>query len=188
MPFPIDDTPAIPEPTPNEISNDEMIDDEDFRSSDEEEIDEVGNSNGMEHKAIVGSPQPKKSFTTRLMKGVSLGNLKFPFHSSSASPKNSPPKLKKSKSSSILIDIEKEDEKRKLLTRSVTESFDSEESELFFSLCDATKENWNTDVSNINYFLNQTGMQECHPTVRYSMSPITKSTQRMPKSMQVKAC
>lgn len=190
MPIQIDDTPAIPEPTPNEMSNDEMIDDEDFRSSDEEEIDEEinsGNSNEMEHKAIIvgGSPQPRKSFATRLMKGVSLGNLKFPFHSSSNSPKNSPPKIKKSKSSSILIDIEKEDEKRKLLTRSATESFDSEESELFFSLCDATKENWNTDVSNINYFLNQTGMPECHPTVRQSMSPITKSTQRMPKSMQV---
>lgn len=179
-PIKIDDTPAIPEPTPNEISNDEMIDDEDFQSSDEEnDDDEAGNSNEMEHKAI---EPPKKSFTTRLMKGVSLGNLKFPFHSSSSPP----PKIKKSKSSSILIDIEKEDEKRKLLTRSVTESFDSEESELFFSLCDATKENWNTDVSNINYFLNQTGMQECHPTMRHSMSPITKSTQRMPKSMQVR--
>lgn len=189
-PIKIDDTPAIPEPTPNEISNDEMIDDEDFQSSDEEEIDDdTGNSNEMEHKAIIDrSPQQqKKSFTTRLMKGVSLGNLKFPFHSSSSSTTSSPPKIKKSKSSSILIDIEKEDEKRKLLTRSVTESFDSEESELFFSLCDATKENWNTDVSNINYFLNQTGVQECHPTMRHSMSPITKSTQRMPKSMQARS-
>lgn len=165
----IDDTPAIAA-RPNilnnhaEIAQDEMIDDEDFCSSDEEEIEEAA----------------KKP--SRLMKGVSLGNLKFPFHSS-ASPR-SPPKLKKSKSSSILIDIEKDDEKRKQLMKSVTESFDSEESDLFYSMCDATKEHWHVDVSNINYFLNQTGMQE-HPVVRNSMSPITKSTQRMPKSMQV---
>jgi hypothetical protein len=69
--------------------------------------------------------------------------------------------------------------------KSATESFDSEESDLFFSMCDATvKDHWHVDVSNINYFLNQTGMQE-HPVVRNSMSPITKSTQRMPKAMQV---
>jgi hypothetical protein len=49
---------------------------------------------------------------------------------------------------------------------------------------DHTKESWHVDVSNINYFLNQTGMQEQHQGVRNSMSPITKSTQRMPKSMQ----
>lgn len=168
-----------------------MIDDEDFQSSDEEADEEMPApiSMEMEHKPLIpsnDSPAPPKQSWTRLIKGVSLGNLKFPFHSSTASPKTSPPpKLKKSKSSSILIDIEKEDEKRKILTRSATESFDSEESEMFFSL-DATKDNWNTDVSNINYFLNQTGMQEHHPTMRHSISPITKSTQRMPKSMQVR--
>lgn len=170
-----------------------MIDDEDFQSSDEEIDDrEPATVNiEMEHKSIIpavaSSPPQKKSFTTRLMKGVSLGNLKFPFHSSSASPRaSSPPaKLKKSKSSSILVDIEKEDEKRKILARSATDqSFDSEESELFFSLCDA-KDSWNTDVSRINYFFNQTGLQDHHPTMRHSVSPITKSTQRMPKSMQV---
>lgn len=171
----IDDTPAIPRPNilnnHAEITQEEMIDDEDFCSSDEEEVE------------AAETPLKKPSlFKSRLMKGVSLGNLKFPFHSS-ASPKTSP-KLKKSKSSSILIDLEKDDEKRKQLMKSVTESFDSEESDLFYSMCDATKEHWHVDVSNINYFLNQTGMQE-HPAVRNSMSPITKSTQRMPKSMQV---
>lgn len=168
-----------------------MIDDEDFLSSDEEETDEempAPTTMEMEHKSLIpsnDSPAPVKQSWTRLIKGVSLGNLKFPFHSTT--PRSSPPpsKLKKSKSSSILVDIEKEDEKRKILTRSATESFDSEESEMFFSL-DATKDNWATDVSNINYFLNQTGMQEHHPTMRHSISPITKSTQRMPKSMQVR--
>lgn len=191
----IDITPAIPA-RPNilnnhaEISQDEMIDDEDFCSSDEEEREVVvGPADHMEHKAIVANtPQKKPSlFKSRLLKGVSLGNLKFPFHSS-ASPCTSP-KLKKSKSSSMLIDLEKDDEKRKLLMKSATESFDSEESDLFYSMCDAnaTKEHWHVDVSNINYFLNQTGMHE-HPAVRNSMSPITKSTQRMPKSMQVRLC
>lgn len=173
-----------------EITGDEMIDDEDFCSSDEEDIEpEItsGPSNEMEHKPLVtDTPTGKKPslFKSRLLKGVSLGNLKFPFHSS-ATPSSSP-QMKKSKSSSILIDIEKDDEKRKQLMRSATESFDSEESDLFFSMCDATtKDHWHVDVSNINYFLNQTGMHE-HPAVRNSMSPITKSTQRMPKSMQVK--
>lgn len=189
----IDITPAIPA-RPNilnnhaEISNDEMIDDEDFCSSDEEDEEIVVEpADHMEHKAIVANTPQKKSslFKSRLLKGVSLGNLKFPFHSS-ASPCTSP-KLKKSKSSSMLIDLEKDDEKRKQLMKSATESFDSEESDLFFSMCDATKEHWHVDVSNINYFLNQTGMHE-HPAVRNSMSPITKSTQRMPKSMQVRLC
>lgn len=178
----IDDTPAIPV-RPNilnnhaEITQDEMIDDEDFCSSDEEDLEpEVA-------KPITETPSKKPSiFKSRLMKGVSLGNLKFPFHTSTTP--RSPPKMKKSKSSSILIDIEKDDEKRKLLMKSTTESFDSEESDLFYSMCDATKDQWHVDVSNINYFLNQTEMQE-HPAVRNSMSPITKSTQRMPKSMQV---
>jgi hypothetical protein len=160
------DTPAIARPNilnnHAELAQEEMIDDEDFCSSDEEEVEE---------------PKKPSLFKSRLMKGVSLGNLKFPFHSS-ASPKTSP-KMKKSKSSSILIDIEKQQ-----LMKSVTESFDSEESDLFYSMCDATKEHWPVDVSNINYFLNQTGHHE-HPAVRNSMSPITKSTQRMPKSMQV---
>lgn len=173
-----------------ELAHDEMIDDEDFCSSDEEEMEPaesiVGPVDLMEHKALLIGDTPNKKpsslFKSRLLKGVSLGNLKFPFHSST-NPRPSP-KMKKSKSSSILIDIEKDDEKRKLLMKSATESFDSEESDLFFSMCDATKEHWHVDVSNINYFLNQTGMQE-HPAVRNSMSPITKSTQRMPKSMQV---
>ena len=153
-----------------------MIDDEDFCSSDEEEMDiEVGTApaDQMEHKAI-GTPSSKKPsiFKSRLLKGVSLGNLKFPFHSSTT-PRSSP-KMKKSKSSSILIDIEKDDEKRKLLMKCATESFDSEESDLFFSMCDATKDqHWPVDVSNINYFLNQTEMQEHHQGIRNSMSPIT---------------
>lgn len=175
----IDDTPAIIRPNilnnHAEITQEEMIDDEDFCSSDEEEIEEA---------AALVTKKPSL-FKSRLLKGVSLGNLKFPFHST-ASPKTSP-KMKKSKSSSILIDIEKDDEKRKQLMKSVTESFDSEESDLFYSMCDATKEHWPVDVSNINYFLNQTGNHE-HPAVRNSMSPITKSTQRMPKSMQVGIC
>jgi hypothetical protein len=165
----------------------EDIDDEDFCSSDEESIQQeaIGPINQMEHKPLLNETPPKKSslFKSRLLKGVSLGNLRFPFHSSSTSRLS--PKLKKSMSSSILIDIEKDDEKRKLLMKSATESFDSEESDLFFSMCDGTvKDHWHVDESNINYFLNQTGMQE-HPVVRNSMSPITKSTQRMPKSMQV---
>jgi hypothetical protein len=176
-----------------EISQDEMIDDEDFCSSDEEDVEPVkevvlGPADQMEHKSIIPDKSSAKKpslFKTRLLKGVSLGNLKFPFHSSSNTPTSSP-KMKKSKSSSILIDIEKDDEKRKLLMKSATESFDSEESDLFYSICDATKENWqHVDVSNINYFLNQTEMQD-HPAVRNSMSPITKSTQRMPRSMQVR--
>lgn len=188
----IDDTPAIPI-RPNllnnhaQISPDEMIDDEDFCSSEEDEIEEDSSpADSAEHKAIDETPGKRPSlFSSRLLKGVSLGNLKFPFHSSTT-PKTSP-KLKKSKSSSILIDIEKDDEKRKLLMKSATESFDSEESDLFYSMCDATKEHWPVDVSNINYFLNQTGLHE-HPAVRNSMSPITKSTQRMPKSMQASFC
>lgn len=163
-----------------------MIDDEDFCSSDEEDVEgNSGSVDEMEAKPLaIDTPTKKPSlFKSRLLKGVSLGNLKFPFHSS-LTPSRSP-KMKKAKSSSILIDIEKDDEKRKMLMGNATESFDSEESDLFFSMCDATKEHWHVDVSNINYFLNQTGMQE-HPVVRNSMSPITKSTQRMPKSMQVK--
>lgn len=183
----IDDTPAMPV-RPNilnnhaEILQDEMIDDEDFCSSDEDEEDleaESGTVDDMDQKLVSKKPS---LFKSRLLKGVSLGNLKFPFHSSNTP--QTPPQMKKSKSSSILVDIEKDDEKRKLLMKSATESFDSEESDLFLSMCDATKEHWPVDVSNINYFLNQTGMHE-HPAVRNSMSPITKSTQRMPKSMQV---
>lgn len=158
-----------------------MIDDEDFCSSDEEDLEaETETVDEMDQKLVNKKPS---LFKSRLLKGVSLGNLKFPFHSSNA-PQTTP-KMKKSKSSSILVDIEKDDEKRKLLMKSATESFDSEESDLFFSMCDATKDQWHVDVSNINYFLNQTGMHE-HPAVRNSMSPITKSTQRMPKSMQVR--
>ena len=155
-----------------------MIDDEDFCSSDEEDLDEDLKVDEIGTEAVETPCKKPSLFKSRLMKGVSLGNLKFPFHTSTT-PRSSPT-MKKAKSSSILIDIEKDDEKRKLLT----ESFDSEESDLFFSMCDATKEHWHVDVSNINYFLNQTGMHE-HPAVRNSMSPITKSTQRMPKSMQV---
>ncbi|CRK97579.1 CLUMA_CG010965, isoform A [Clunio marinus] len=177
-----------------QISQEEMIDDEDFRSSDEEDCIEgqssekvvSGHVDQMEHKELLATTPCKKStlFKSGLIKGVSLGNLKFPFHSKESSSKTSP-KIKKSKSSSILIDIEKDDDKRKqMMMRSGTESFDSEESsDLFFSICEANKEHWHVDVSNINYFLNQTGIQE-HPAVRNSMSPITKSTQRMPKSMQ----
>lgn len=164
-----------------QMTQDEMIDDEDFCSSEEDEVDEENPVSKSEHKMVETPGKRSSLFSTRLLKGVSLGNLKFPFHSS-ITPKTSP-KLKKSKSSSILIDIEKDDEKRKNLMKSATESFDSEESDLFYSMCDATKEHWPVDVSNINYFLNQTGMHE-HPAVRNSMSPITKSTQRMPKSMQ----
>lgn len=171
-----------------EISHDDMIDDEDFCSSDEEDIQQEATSgpiDQMEHKPLTTETPSKISslFRSRLLKGVSLGNLKFPFHTSTSATLS--PKMKKSKSSSILIDIEKDDEKRMQLMKSTTESFDSEESDLFFSMCDATvKDHWHVDVSNINYFLNQTGAQE-HPVVRNSMSPITKSAKRMPKSMQV---
>lgn len=180
------------------MSQDEMIDDEDFvDSSDDDQENNVQkpivNRNllldEMEHKSLLSAGLERKSITSafksRLMKGVSLGNLKFPFHSSSATPKSASPKMKKSKSSSILIDMEKDGEKRKLLMKSATESFNSsEESDLYFSM-DHTKESWHVDISNINYFLNQTGMQDHQGGVRNSMSPITKSTQRMPKSMQV---
>lgn len=186
----INDTPAIPIVNPEAVVNEEMIDDEDFVDSSEDELDDFeGDKNicpidrnklpldEMEHKTLLpddNNAQPKKTFKARLVKGLSLGNLKFSFRSPSASPK-----MKKSKSSSMLVDIEKE----KLL-KSTTESFSSsEESDLYFSM-DHTKEGWHVDVSNINYFLNQTGMQEQHQGVRNSMSPITKSTQRMPKSMQ----
>lgn len=185
----VDELPALMPVRPNilnnhtEIMQDEMIDDEDFCSSDEEDMTTETETDISDEKLVNKKPS---LFKSRLLKGVSLGNLKFPFHTSNTP--QTPPKLKKSKSSSILIDIEKDDEKRKLLMKSAAESFDSEESDLFFSMCDATKEHWHVDVSNINYFLNQTGMHE-HPAVRNSMSPITKSTQRMPKSMQVRnAC
>jgi hypothetical protein len=194
----IDDTPAIPTVDSNrlEMSSEEMIDDEDFvdSSDDEEEAEEkkeithkvMPALDEMEHKSLLSNVSFKKSapqkLKSHLLKCVSLGNLKFPFHSSTITPKSSP--MKKSKSSSILIDIEKEDGKRKMYPDSNSESFNSsEESDMYFSM-DHTKESWHVDVSNINYFLNQTGMQE-HPGVRNSMSPITKSTQRMPKSMQV---
>lgn len=168
-----------------------MIDDEDFVDSSDDEIEEDCKINRnqfpvdeMEHKTLLPSSSAvvKKPFffKSRLVKGLSLGNLKCPFRS----PSNSP-KMKKSKSSSIINDIEKDDGKRKLLMKNATESFEtSEVSDLYFSM-DHTKESWHVDdVSNINYFLNQTGMQEQHQGVRNSMSPITKSTQRMPKSMQ----
>lgn len=186
----IDDTPAIP--IANDVTQEEMIDDEDFVDSSEDELDDEFEGakkvcpidrnklpvDEMEHKTLMpDTNQPstsKKTFKARLVKGLSLGNLKLPFRSPSTSPK-----MKKSKSSSMLVDIEKE----KLL-KSTTESFSSsEESDLYFSM-DHTKESWHVDVSNINYFLNQTGMHEQHQGVRNSMSPITKSTQRMPKSMQ----
>lgn len=171
-----------------------MIDDEDFVDSSEDEIDDNEQEeckinpnqfpiDEMEHKTLLPSGAVKKPFffKSRLVKGLSLGNLKCPFRS----PSNSP-KMKKSKSSSIINDIEKDDGKRKLLMKGEVESFEtSEESDLYFSM-DHTKESWHVDdVSNINYFLNQTGMQEQHQGVRNSMSPITKSTQRMPKAMQV---
>jgi Rho GTPase-activating protein 19 len=172
-----------------------MIDDEDFVDSSEDEMEDDDNDkehridliqfplDQMEHKTILpeGNVAAKKPFLfkSRLVKGLSLGNLMSSFQSPSRSPI-----IKKSKSSSIINDIEKDDEKRKLLMKNVTESFESSgESDLYFSM-DHTKESWHVDdVSNINYFLNQTGMQEQHQ-VRNSMSPITKSTQRMPKSMQ----
>lgn len=188
----MDDTPAITLATGTlvNISEDDMLDDEDFCSSDEDDIDDEPraemNLDEMEHKAIIATTSHKKPslFRSRLMKGVSLGNLKFPFHSPSSSATTATPQtptLKKSKSSSILIDMEKDDEKRKFLG---AESFDSEESDLFFSM-DHTKESWYVDVSNINYFLNQTEAHDNNLGMRNSMSPITKSTQRMPKSMQV---
>lgn len=183
----INETPAIPIAHLEE----EIIDDEDFVDTSDDELDDDCEDekicpfdrnqlpiDQMEHKALLpidATPNAtKKTFKARLVKGLSLGNLKLPFISPSTSPK-----MKKSKSSSMLVDIEKEN-----LLRSTTESFDSsEESDLYFSM-DHTKESWHVDVSNINYFLNQTGMQEQHQGVRNSMSPITKSTQRMPKSMQ----
>lgn len=185
------DTPKINDNS--EMSQEEMIDDEDFVDSSDEENeisddnddqkhDRNHESNEMKQETINSSGSKKKSF---LLKGVSLGNLKFPFHSNSSNITHVSPKMKKSKSSSILIDIEKDDEKRKVLMKNATESFNSsEESEMYFSL-DHTKESWHVDVSNINFFLNQTETAEQHPVgVRNSMSPITKSTQRMPKSMQ----
>lgn len=145
-----------------ELSKDDMIDDEDFESSSDEEEEE---------KSEASNPATKLSlFNARMARSVSLDNPKLNSSCSSA-------KLKKSKSSSNLLDSRQ-------LMANTTESFDSEESDMFHSMCDATKDNWHVDISNINYFLNQTGMQE-HPAVRNSMSPITKSTQRMPKSMQV---
>lgn len=192
-----DEKPAIPNDA--EMTQEEMIDDEDFVDSSEDEIDEDVDEqkdtkelvkrnqfpiDEMEHKELPpsGTSAVKKLFFSKstLVKGLSLGNLKAAFRSPSKSPK-----MKKSKSSSILNDIEKDDEKRKLLMKNATESFESSgESDLYFSM-DHTKESWHVDdVSNINYFLNQTGMQEQHQGVRNSMSPITKSTQRMPKAMQ----
>lgn len=147
-----------------DISHDEMIDDEDFCSSDEEELE--SNQNSCQPEKLEPAPSKRTSlFNLRLMRGVSLGNLKLPFNSSAMSRS---PKMKKSKSSSILIDIEKEDEKRKHFMASATESFDSEESDMFYSMCDATKEQWHVDVSNINYFLNQTEMHDHNP-VRSSL-------------------
>lgn len=195
----IDDTPAIP--IVDTLM--EMIDDEDFVDTSEDELDDDFENDEMkkplclvdrnqlpvdqmEHKTLLAGDvqQPcssKKTLFSKagLVKGLSLGNLKFPFCSPTVSPK-----MKKSKSSSMIVDIEKDDEKRKMLVKGATESFDSsEESDLYFFM-DHTKESWHVDVSNINYFLNQTGMQEQHQGIRNSMSPITKSTQRMPKSMQ----
>ena len=181
-------------PQPEEAPQEEMIDDEDFIDTSEDELDndqEICRINlpadEMEHKSLLpctstSAKKPSSFLKSRLVKGLSLGNLKFPFNSPSASTS---PKIKKSKSSSVLIDIEKDDEKMKMLLKNSTiESFDSsEESDLYFSM-DHTKEGWHVDISNINYFLNQTGMLEQHQGVRNSMSPITKSTQRMPKSMQ----
>lgn len=143
-----------------DISLDERIDDEDFCSSDEDETE----------------PEPAKGSS---LFNISLGNMKFPFHTSAMSCSSS--NMKKAKSSSILIDIEKDD-KRKQLMKSTTESYDSEESDMFHSMCDTTKAHRNVDISDINYFLNQTEMPDKKVDL---MSPITESTQRMPKSMQV---
>ncbi|CAO1403822.1 unnamed protein product [Diamesa serratosioi] len=184
----------VPEKVPKLLINHEVLqhtylsDDEDFCSSSEEEEDEsslenneIKKSKSEQNLTYEQDTTIKKSMTlfkNRLLKGVSLGNLKFPFHSpaSTNTSAQSPTLFKKSKSSSLLIDIEKDEEKRKLLG----DGFDSEESDCFME----SKENWNVDISNINYFLNNSQMRDDHQHMRNSMSPITKSTQRMPKSMQ----
>ena len=167
-----------------------LSDDEDFCSSSEEEEEDESSLENIEikkskseqnltHEQDVTIKKSMSLFKNRLLKGVSLGNLKFPFHSpaSTSISAQSPTIIKKSKSSSLIIEIEKDEEKRKLLG----DGFDSEESDCFIE----SKENWNVDISNINYFLNNSQMRDDHQHMRNSMSPITKSTQRMPKSMQV---
>lgn len=183
----------MPENVPKILINHEVLqhtylsDDEDFCSSSEEEEEESSLENieikkskseqNLTHEQDATIMKSMSLFKNRLLKGVSLGNLKFPFHSpaSTSTSVQSPAIIKKSKSSSLIIEIEKDEEKRKLL------SFDSEESDCFME----SKENWNVDISNINYFLNNSQMRDDHQHMRNSMSPITKSTQRMPKSMQV---
>lgn len=186
----------MPENAPIILINHEVLqhtylsDDEDFCSSSEEEeedesllenneIKKSKSEQNLNHEQNTTIKKSMSLFKNRLLKGVSLGNLKFPFHSpaSTNTSAQSPTIIKKSKSSSLLIELEKEEEKKKLLG----DGFDSEESDCFME----TKENWNVDISNINYFLNNSLMRDDHQHMRNSMSPITKSTQRMPKSMQV---
>lgn len=184
----------MPDNIPKLLINHEVLqhtylsDDEDFCSSSEEEeevesslenieIKKSKSEHNLAHEQDVTIMKSMSLIKNRLLKGVSLGNLKFPFHSPASTSAESPSVIKKSKSSSLLIEIEKDEEKRKLLG----DGFDSEESDCFME----SKENWNVDISNINYFHNNSQMRDDHQHMRNSMSPITKSTQRMPKSMQV---
>ncbi|CAO1404509.1 unnamed protein product [Diamesa tonsa] len=183
----------VPDNIPKLLINHEVLqhtylsDDEDFCSSSEEEeevesslenieIKKSKSEHNLAHEQDVTIMKSMSLFKNRLLKGVSLGNLKFPFHSPASTSVQSPTVIKKSKSSSLLIEFEKDEEKRKLLG----DGFDSEESDCFIE----SKENWNVDISNINYFHNNSQMRDDHQHMRNSMSPITKSTQRMPKSMQ----
>lgn len=165
-----------------------LSDDEDFCSS-TEELDRINDEEPLKDPEIKAkcrsepdllSLGTEKSSTEdksvqKISKGVSLGNLKFAIPSVRVTPAS----LKKSKSSSLLAD-----DKTKLLNESdVSVSEVEEPSMRSFKSFMERGDNW--DISKINYFQNTSTLRDEQQTTRNSISPITKSTQRMPKFMQV---
>ncbi len=169
-----------------EPSTDFLSDDEDFCSS-SESLDRLDDKDPAEPIAtqskarsepdlmsmesgdtLADELEPhKEPVFNKLIKGASMSNLKFP-------SLRSPRTMKKSKSSSLLTD-----DRAKLLNESDIPEIEESIKMSFMDRGD----NW--DVSKINYFQNTSTIKEQDQITRNSMSPITKSTQRMPKSMQV---
>lgn len=158
-----------------------LSDDEDFCSSAGSSMDNLDQLEGSKDERCKSEPNlnrnesaetendstPTKkvnsSFKNKLLKGVSLGNLRLPL---------SPLYLKKAKSSSQLQDKSAEEEdKQHLLSHIFEMPMEISEEDLKSPV----RNNWsNLGTPKVNFMPN-----------RNSMSPITKSTQRMPKFMQV---
>lgn len=157
-----------------------LSDDEDFCSSAGSSMDNLDQLEGSKDERCKSEPNlnrnesadtdgeqtPTKknsSFKNKLLKGVSLGNLRLPL---------SPLYLKKAKSSSRLQDKWAEEEERQHLL-----------SHIFEMPMETSEEDIKSPIKN-NWTIMGTPKVNFMPS-RNSMSPITKSTQRMPKFMQV---